>query len=553
MEKELAKFVAKELGFSVGDVAGMIEKPPKMEMGDFALPCFSFAKDLKKSPLAIAEDFCERLRKSKDFPDFLGSVDSTAGYVNFFVDKIFLARKVLKDAGKIEKTKKKEKVIIDFSHPNVAKHFGIHNLRSTLIGNSLYKILGFYGNEVKSINYLGDWGTQFGKLIVAYKKWGGDFKKIDVEALNKLYVKFHDEAESDESLDEAAREEFKKLEKGDKQNKKLWKIFYDVSMKEFERVYSILNVDFDEIRGESFFMNALDVRKDLEEEKLLKKDEGALVVEMEDENKPPLIFAKSDEATTYASRDLASIYYREKKNPDKILYVVDSAQSLHFEQVFEVAKKLGVKAELMHIKFGRLKFKDFKMSTRKGKVILFEELLKKAEEKSLKNIEDKNPSLKNKGGVARKVALAGIVFNDLKQDRKLDIVFDWDEALAFEGRTGPYLLYSYARASSILKKSSKASERKKEIKIFDLSDGEIRLVKKIDSFGEAVRKASENFAPSIVANYVYELAQIFNEFYHSCNVLGSEEENFRLALIDSFRKVMKKGLNLLGIEEVDEM
>jgi len=527
------------------EIESSVEVPVNDENGDYSFPCFFLAKIEKKNPLAIADDVCKKIRLKLHKAEEISSVNAVAGYVNFFINKRMLARDVLKNNIKIKKICN-EKIIIDYSHPNVAKHFGIHNLRSTLIGSSIYKILTAVGNKTISINHLGDWGTQFGKLIVAYNLWGKDVNSV--EDLNKLYVRFHEEAEKNLELEEDARKEFKKLEDGDKKNIHLWEKFYDLSIKEFNSVYNILGIKFDETKGESKFNDVSVVRKDLEKRSLLKESDGAMVVEISGDN-PPLIFEKSDEATTYASRDLAAIYYREKKGADKILYVVDVAQSLHFEQVFEVAKKLGIKSELIHVKFGRLKFKDMKMSTRKGNIILFEDLLKKAEEKSLENIEEKSPNLKNKKSVARKVALAGIIFNDLKQDRKLDIVFDWDEALSFEGRTGPYLLYSYARASSIIRKT----KSKKKVEIFDLKTEEIRLIKKISEFSDVVEKASKDFSPSVIANYSYELAKLFNEFYHSCPVLGSLEEGFRLKLVDVFRKTLKKSLGLLGIDVLEEM
>lgn len=524
------------------EIENLVEVSPQDEFGDYAFPCFSLAKIEKKSPLAIAESLCEKLRRN--LPKEISSVDVKSCYVNFFVDKNLLAEKVLKGDFKIKQ--KRENVIVDYSHPNVAKYFGVHNLRSTLIGLSLYKILKVAGRDVWSINHLGDWGTQFGKLIVAYN----NFKKpiVSIKDLNNLYVKFHNDAEKDEGLNQLAKEEFKKLEDGDKENLKLWKKFYGISLKEFNRVYNILGIKFDETRGESCFRDISKVKAELQKRKLLEMSDGANVVWVSGDN-PPLIFEKSDEASTYGSRDLAAIFSRLEKKPDKILYVVDVAQSLHFKQVFEVAKKLEVKADLIHVKFGRLSFKDKKMSTRKGQVILFEELLNRAEKKSLEMINQKNSNLKNKKIVARKVALAGIVFNDLKQDRKLNIVFDWDEALRAEGRTGPYLLYTYARASSIARKV----KSKKVVKIIDLKKQEIALLKKLSVFGEVVARAGDNFAPHILAEYCYELAKSFNEFYHSCPVLGNVEEGFRLKLLKVFMNVMKKGLGLLGIDVVEEM
>ncbi len=542
MKQAVVESLFKEVKLKKEEIEGLIKTPPEDEMGDFAFPCFSLAKEMGKNPLLIAEELAEKLRK-KGLGKDISNVEARRGYVNFFVDKKILARKVLKGF-KFEK--KNESIVMDYSHPNVAKHFGIHNLRSTLIGHSLYNILKAVGRNVWSVNHLGDWGTQFGKLIVAYKKWG---KKIqNVEDLNKLYVKFHNEAEKNDRLNDLAREEFKKLEGGDGENLKLWKKFYDISWKEFARVYDILGIKFDEVKGESGFRDISDVMKMLEKKGLLEKSEGAKIVKVLGDN-PPLIFEKSDEASTYASRDLMAIFDRMKKKPDKILYVVDVAQSLHFAQVFEVAKKLGVKVDLVHVKFGRLRFKQEGMSTRKGNVILFEDLLKKLEEKAVKQVEDKNPGLKNKKNAVRKVALAAIIFNDLKQDRKLDVVFDWEEALRAEGRTGVYLLYTYVRASGILKKI----KNKKEVRIFDLNKYEVRLIKKLDIFPEVVERAGRNYAPHILAEYCYGLAQIFNEFYHNCPVLGSAEEGFRLGLVKSFRNVMKECLNLLGIEEIEEM
>lgn len=532
----------------------LIEIPPSPEMGDFAFPCFSLAKIEKKSPVLIADELAQKLRK--ELPKEISNVDAKAGYVNFFVDKTFLAKKVLKEAIKpgFGSGKQGKKYVLDYSAPNVAKHFGIHNLRSTLIGHSLYNILKFSGNNVISINHLGDWGTQFGKLIVAFKKWGDKNKLKDVEYLNSIYVKFHDECDKSkiicEKLEEEARAEFKKLEDGDEENLKLWQKFLDLSMEEFNRVYKILGIEFDETRGESYYRDKTEeIIKALDEKSFLERSEGARVVRI-NENMPPCIIEKSDEASTYASRDLAAMFHRLRKNPDKILYVVDFRQALHFDQIFSVAEKLGVaKEKLMHVKFGIMKFKDMEMSTRKGKVILFESLLKRAEEEILKIIENKNPDLKNKDKVARKVALAAIIFADLQNNRVHDVVFDWEQALSFEGKTGPYILYTFARASSVLRKASK----KKAVKIIDLKKEEIALIKKLEEFSLKVDQASSQFNPHILAEHVYELAQQFNEFYHACPVLGSKEEGFRLKLIEAFREVMKKGLNLLGIEGVEEM
>lgn len=554
MKEQIVKLLEKELKGKLNkdEIEKLLETPPSQELGDFAFPCFSLAKIEKKNPILIAEELKNKLKLSKE----ISNTESKAGYINFFVDKTILAEKVLKNALRKDfgRGKQKKKYVLDYSAPNVAKHFGIHNLRSTLIGNSLCNILKYSGNQVKSVNHLGDWGTQFGKLIVAFKKWGDKNKLKSVEYLNQLYVKFHEECDKNktlcEKLEEEARAEFKKLEDENEENLELWQKFLDLSTEEFNRVYKILGIEFDETRGESYYQDKTrEIIKILEEKELLEKSEGARVVRI-NENMPPCIIEKSDEASTYASRDLAAIFHRLRKNPDKILYVVDFRQALHFEQIFAVAEKLGVDNEkLMHIKFGILKFKDTEMSTRKGKVILFESLLKRAEEEILKVIENKNPGLENKDKVARKVALAAIIFADLQNNRIHNVIFDWKQALSFEGKTGPYILYTFARASSVLKKANKP----KAVKIIDLKKEEIALLKKLEEFPLKIEQASNQFAPHILAEYAYELAQQFNEFYHACPVLGSKEEAFRLKLIEAFSAVMKNSLNLLGIETVEEM
>ena len=553
MKEIIANLLEKEVKLKKSEIENLLEIPPSDELGDFAFPCFSLAKIEKKSPLAISETLTEKLRKK--LPKEISGVDFKSGYVNFFIDKKILTEKVLKEAVKKDygKINQGKKYVLDYSHPNVAKHFGVHNLRSTLIGHAIYNILKYSGNEVFSTNYLGDWGTQFGKLIVAFKKWGKKSELKDVEYLNKLYVKFHEECDKDkticEELEQEARNEFKKLENRDKENLELWEKFLSLSLKEFRETYKILGIEFDEFKGESFYRDKInEVIKKLRDKHLLEKNEGAEIVRIS-ENMPPAIIQKSDEASTYASRDLTAILDRLKQNPNKILYVVDMRQTLHFEQVFAVAEKMGIdKNKLLHLKFGLMKFKDMEMSTRKGKVILFESLLEKAEKEIMDIINQKNPKLKNKAKVARKVALAAIVYADLQNNRVHDVVFDWKQALSFEGKSGPYLLYTYARASSILKK-----QKPKKFRILDLKNEEISLIKKIEEFPSKVEQASNQFEPHIIAEYAFELAQIFNEFYHSCPVLGNKEQDFRLKLVEAFKSVMKSALNLLGIEEVEEM
>jgi arginyl-tRNA synthetase len=549
MKFEVAQLISKHVNLEKKDIENLIEIPPSSELGDYSFPCFTLAKEMKKSPIQIAEDLSKKI-KSKEFE----KIESKGPYLNFFVSKAEFVNSVLTNSQKKDfgKPKLKGKILIDYSHPNIAKHFGVHNLRSTLIGHAIYNILEFSGYKVISINHLGDWGTQFGKLIVAYKKLKAKSKINDIESLNKLYIEFHNQSEKNPELEEEARKEFKKLESGDKENLKIWKSFRDISLKEFDKTYKLLGIKFDEIKGESFYKDSIkSLINDLKKKGIAEESQGALVIKQQGE-RPPLILQKSDEASTYASRDLVAILERIKSKPNKILYVVDNAQSLHFEQVFEASSKIGIdKNKLEHVKFGRLRFEDSQMSTRKGNIILFEDLLEKAESEVLKIIKDKNPSLKDKEKTAHKVALASIIYHDLQNNRLHDIIFNWETALSFEGKSGPYILYTYARASSILRKAKK---QKSNISLPNsIADKEFLLAKKINSFPEIVEKSARDYSPHHIAEYSYELSQTFNEFYHSCQVIGAEEEKFRLSLIDSFQKTLKSSLNLLGISTVDEM
>ncbi len=549
MKFEISKLLSKSINLNQVEIEKLIEIPPSSELGDYSFPCFILAKELKKSPVQIAEELSKKI-KSKEFE----RIESKGPYLNFFVSKLEFISSVLTKSKKKDfgKTKFKGKILIDYSHPNVAKHFGIHNLRSTLIGHSIYNILEFEGYNLTSINHLGDWGTQFGKLIVAYKKLKNKLKIDNIESLNNLYIEFHNESEKKPELEEEARKEFKKLELGDKENLKIWKSFRDISLKEFDKTYKLLGISFDEIKGESYYKNAIKpLINELKKKGIAEESEGALVIKQQGE-RPPLILQKSDEASTYASRDLAAIIERMKSKPDKILYVVDNAQSLHFEQVFEASNIIGINRDkLEHVKFGRLRFPDAQMSTRKGNIILFEDLLEKAELEVLRIIKDKNPSLKNKEKIANKVALASIIYHDLQNNRLHDIIFNWENALSFEGKSGPYILYTYARASSILRKANK--KKSKLVMPKSLNEKEFLLAKKINSFPEIVEKSAKDYSPHHIAEYSYELSQSFNEFYHVSQVIGSEEENFRLELIKSFQETLKKSLNLLGIETVEEM
>ncbi|MBU0929450.1 MAG: arginine--tRNA ligase [Nanoarchaeota archaeon] len=529
-----------------------IEIPP-IGMGDYAFPCFSLAKELKKSPNEISKDIINKIKPNK----YIEKIVSAGPYVNFFINKEILTQDILKKILK-EKDKfgsvnegKNKKIVIDMSSPNIAKPFGIGHLRSTIIGNSLSKIYTKLGYKTIKINYLGDWGTQFGKLIVGYKKWGNAslLKENPIKHLLELYIKANDkEYEPD------ARDWFKKLEQGDKEALKLWKLFKELSIKEFNKIYKILGIKFEVISGESFYNKKMDETiKKLKNKHLLKESEGALVVNLEDYNLGVCLIQKSDGTTLYATRDITAAIDRNNKYKfNKMLYEVGSEQKLHFQQFFKVLELMGYSwyKDCIHVSHGLYLDKEGKkFATRKGNIVYMEEILKETIDIAKKTIEKKNPKLKNKDEAARKVAIAAIFFGDLKNNRVHDIVFDIEKFIDFEGNTGPYIQYTYARASSILRKAGK----KNSFSVKELNEKEILLINKLNIFNEIIISAARQNSPAIIANYTYELAQLFNEFYHSCPVLKSDNEWFRLALVQATRQVIKNGLNLLGIDVLEEM
>lgn len=555
MKKIIVKLIVREVGLKINEVEDLVEVPPIGNMGDYAFPCFGLAKKLKSNPMKIAEDLVRKFRKN--LPKGISNVDLNGGYVNFFIDKKILANNVL---GKVNKKGfgennfgKGKTVCIDMSSPNIAKPFGIGHLRSTIIGNSLGKIAEANGYHVVKINYLGDWGTQFGKIIFAYKKWG-DEKKLKADAighLQKLYVK----VSADKVYDDGARAEFKKLESGDEENLKLWENFRKLSIGKFDEIYDLLGISFDVVSGESLYNDKMDVVvEELKKKKLLKKDDGALIVDLKTEGLGVALIQKSDGTSLYVTRDLAAVKDRKEKYKfDKMIYEVGQEQKLHFKQLFKILEKMGYGwyKDCVHVAHGLyLGDGGKKFSTRKGKTVYMEDILIEVIDKAKKNLLTReNIAKKELEERARKIALAAIFYGDLKNNRENNMIFNVDNFLSFEGDTGPYLLYSYARANSIIKKV----KSKKIVRVVDLKDSEIGLLKKINSFGDVVVRAYENLAPNLIANYSFELAQMFNEFYHSCPVLGSIEEGFRLKLVDAFRVTLKKSLGLLGIGVLEEM
>lgn len=556
---KVLKKALKEKGVSMKneEIENLIEIPPSPEMGDYAFPCFVLSEKLKDSPGSIAIEIREKIGepRSTDFED----VETKGPYINFFVNRKSLARQTVwdvitqkKNYGKTNSGKRK-KVVVEFSSPNIAKPFGIAHLRSTIIGNSIANILEFQNFNVTKINHFGDWGTQFGKLIFGYEKFGSEklLEKDPLKHLMQIYVKVNKK-----KYEKKAREAFKRMEDGERKSLLLWKLFKGFSMRHFTKTYKTLGIKFDSMKGESDYnKKARKVIEELKSKELLKKSHGAHIVKLEEYGLGNALIEKSDGTTLYSTRDIAAAIDRyDKYKFEEMIYEVGQEQTLHFKQLFKIIELMGYKwaKKLKHVDHGLyLDKKGKRFATRKGKTILMEDLLEETASLAKKEIlkREKKLSKKELERRALKIAIAAIFYGDLKNNRSNNILFDIKKFVSFEGDTGPYILYSYARANSIMKK---AKEQKK-FEVCDLEDAEIALVKKLSMFPEIVMKAERNLHPSIIANYSYQLAQKFNEFYHSCKVVGSEQESFRLALVQSFKQVLKNSLKLLGIETLEEM
>ncbi len=562
-KKELAMLVSDKIDeISIEEVQDLVEVPPNYDMGDYAMPCFKLAKIFRKSPNLISEDIVNMIKEN----DFFSKIENVGPYVNFFINKEKLAETVLKDIYTKEDRfgssglGQGKNVTIDFSSPNIAKPFHVGHLRSTVIGNSLYKIYEFLGYNCIGINHLGDWGTQFGKMITAYKKWGNeeDIKKDPIKTMLELYVKFHDEAENNKELENEGRKWFKKLEDGDEEARKLWKWFVDLSIQEFNRVYDLLKVKFDHFTGESFYNDKMDRVVDILKDKdLLEKSEGAYVVNLDKYDMPPCLILKSDGATLYPTRDIsAAIYRKEEYNFVKSLYVTDYSQNLHFAQWMKIVELMGYDwaDQLEHIPFGRVSTDKGKLQTRKGNVILLDELLNKAIEKVKVIIEQKNPNLENKEEVAKKIGIGAVIFNDLSNSKIKDIVFNWDRMLSFEGETGPYVQYTYTRSNSVINKADYKITDNVDYSILTNEEA-VNVIRLLQQFPMVVIKAMEKNEPCIITRYIVDLAQEFNKFYHECPIIveNTEIQKARLLLVNSTKTVIKTGLDLLGIEVPEKM
>ena len=559
-KKKIAELINSKVDLEVEKIEQLIEIPPKPEMGDYAFPCFQLSKVMRKAPNMIAEELKNQLN-SEGFEE----IENLGPYINFFVDKGEFSKntieKILKEKDDYGKSNIGEgkTVCVEYSSPNIAKPFHVGHLFTTAIGNALYKMFKAEGYNTVGINHLGDWGTQFGKLISAYKRWVDEeaLEKNPIDELLRIYVKFHKEAEKDPSLEDEGRAYFKALESGDEEAHALWKRFRDLSLKEFQRVYDILGVKFDSLAGEAFYNDKMNVVIDmLKEKNLLVESNGAQVVMLEDYNMPPCIILKGDGASIYATRDLAAALYR-KKTYDfyKSIYVVGTPQALHFKQVFKVLELAGKDwaKDCIHVGFGLVKFADRKLSTRNGEIVLLDDLLNQSITKTADIIKD-NESIENKEEVAKKIGVGAVIFTYLKNSREKDIVFDWNEILSTEGETGPYVQYAYARAKSILRRAENVSATVDYSKLN--SKEEFELIKTLESFNKYILLALDKLEPSILTRYVIEVAKGFNRFYNAHSVLNLEDEVLkatRLKLVEASSQVIKNGLALLGIDVVEKM
>jgi len=562
---EIANCLASAVDIPVEEVLSALEVPANKAMGDFAYPCFRLAKTFRKAPPLIAQDVVEKL-KERGFEECIEKFEAVGGYVNFFVNQKQYIKEVLETVltqgshfGESDLGAGKT-IVIDYSSPNIAKPFHVGHLRSTVIGNAIKQIHERLGYTCVGINHLGDWGTQFGKLIVSYKNWGSEeaVEEQGIQELMRIYVKFHDEVEENPALDDEARLWFVKMQEGDSEALRLWKWFYDISIKEFDRVYDMLGVHFDAYTGESFYNDKMaPVVDELKEKGLLKESEGAMIVDLEDKNIPPCLIIRKDGGTLYATRDITAALYRKKTYDfHKCIYLTALDQNLHFTQFFEVLGKMGYDwyQDLVHVPFGLVSLDSGKISTRHGNVVLMENLLNQAIAETKKTIDEKNPNLENKEEIAKQIGIGAVIFNDLYNNRIKDVVFSWDRMLNFDGETGPYVQYTHARACSILKKAGTLSFE--QIDYSKLEDeATMNICKLLEAFPEKLVDAANKLEPYIVTRQLVALAQAFNKFYHDNPILNSEEEirHARLAVVFAVKTVIKEGLRILGIHAPEQM
>lgn len=564
-KEKISEEISKITKIDKNELYEYIEMPSDNKMGDYAFPCFRLAKTMKKSPQIIANELKDGISLGNEFE----KVEVINGYINFFVNNKKLVENVLEEVeekrenyGSSEIGEGKN-IVIDYSSPNIAKPFHIGHLRTTILGNSLYKMYKFLNYNCVGINHLGDWGTQFAKLIEGYKRWGTeyDIESNPIEELTKIYIRINDLCKEDESVLEQCRDNFKKLEDGDEYCVKIWQKFRELSLKEFQRIYDLLDIQFDSWNGEAFYTDKMQEVKDiLEKNNKLVESEGARVVDLSKEDMPPCIIEKSNGSTTYATRDLAAILYRARTyNFDKALYVTSYEQILHFKQVFETAKYLDLDEKytngLVHVPYGMVMLKTGKMSTRDGNVVKIEDLLKEAIAKVKIIIENKNPELENKEDIATKVGIGAVIFNDLYNSRIKDEIFDWDIMLNFNGETGPYIQYIYVRTKSVLEKAGYIPKLK-DVNLDKLLDEDsVKVIKLLYQFNDKIMQAIEKYEPYIVARYLIEVAKTYSSFYNNNKIICDDKEvqDARIYLTYATGIVLKTGAALLGIKMPDKM
>ena len=561
----IAKQISKTIEINEKELESYIETPKDSKNGDYAFPCFRLAKELRKAPPAIASEIQEKI----ELTDEIEKVDVAGGYLNFFINKATLAEEVLGEISTTEQYGKSrigegKNIVIDYSAPNIAKPFHIGHLRSTVIGGALYNIYKYLGYNVTGVNHLGDYGTQFGKLIEGYKMWGSeyDIENDPINELTKIYIRINEACKNDEQILENCRNNFKKLEDGDPYCVDIWKKFRELSLQEFQKVYDLLGSKFDSWNGESFYSDKMpEVIDILEKTGKLVESQGAKIIDLEDKGiNTPCIIEKSNGSTTYATRDLAAILYRARTyNFDKALYVTSYEQVLHFKQVFEVAKLLGLDEKytngLEHVSFGMVLLPEGKMSTREGNIIKLEDLLNEAISRAKEIIEQKNPDLENKEEVAKKVGIGAVIFNDMSASRIKDEIFDWNTILNFQGETGPYIQYTYVRTKSVLEKAGYLPKIE-DVKTENLSDDySMAILKLIYNFEDVLVQVTDKNEPSILARYLIDLAKAYSSFYNENKIIVEDKEvqDARVYLTYATSEVLKQGANLLGIEMPEKM
>lgn len=544
------------------EIKALIEIPPSYDMGDYAFPTFRLAKSLRKSPNIIAQELADKFSEDENFE----KVESAGPYVNFFINREKLVEYVLtniidqKDTYGSSDLGKDKTVIVEFSSPNIAKPFHIGHIRTTVIGNSLYKIYTFLGYDTVAINHLGDYGTQFGMLISAYKKWGNreEIEANPIKELLKLYVRFNTEADADITLKYEARYWFKELENGNEEAHELWLWIREISLKEFNKVYDLLNIKFDSFAGESFYSDKMEkVLKDMEEKGVLTESEGAWIVDLEPYGMPPALIKKSDGSTLYTTRDItAAIYRKETYNFHKNLYVVASQQNLHFKAWMKIIELMGYEwaKDCIHIPFGMVSLEEGTLSTRKGRVVFLEDVLNTAIDNTKKIIEERNPNLENKEEVAKQIGIGAILFQELFNQRIKDYVFNWDRTLSFEGETGPYVQYTHARSNSLLEKGQFNIDDKVDFTLLKTED-EINIARLLYDFPNVIIDSCDKNEPYFITRHVVEISKAFNKFYNSTQIIIDDEElkKSRLMLVYVTKTVIKTALGLLGIDAPNKM